>query len=140
MVFALDDKNIDKLPTFGEIKEVIFSLCRDKASGPNRFSDAFFFHCWEIISYDVVQAVRDLFAGIQLSKSFASTSIFLIPKVPNLSTFTDFDPLSLCNFSHKIISKVLALRLGSPSPFPLFFRASPLFLRIGVSLLTSSQL
>lgn len=51
--------------------------------------------------------------GARLPKSFTSTSIVLIPKIPNPSSFTNFRPIGFYNFVHKIITKVMALRLGS---------------------------
>lgn len=39
------------------------------------------------------------------------THIALIPKVKNPESISQFRPISLCNFSYKIISKILANRL-----------------------------
>ena len=39
------------------------------------------------------------------------TNIALIPKIKNPTKMSDFQPISLCNISYKIISKVLANRL-----------------------------
>ena len=40
----------------------------------------------------------------------------LIPKVPGASSFSEFRPISLCNFVNKIFSKLLALRLEAILP------------------------
>lgn len=37
-------------------------------------------------------------------------------KLPNPISFLDFHPISLCNFVHKILSKVLTLHLGGILP------------------------
>ena len=44
-----------------EIKEIVFSMPRDKAPGPDGFMEAFFKSCWEIIKVDVAAAINTLF-------------------------------------------------------------------------------
>ena len=44
------------------------------------------------------------------------TFITLIPKCPNPTTIHQYHPISLCNISYKIISKILANRLKSFLP------------------------
>lgn len=46
-----------------------------------------------------------------LNPELNQTHITLIPKVPNLESITQYRPIGLCNFSYKIIAKVLANRL-----------------------------
>lgn len=53
-------------------------------------------------------------------KSFTSTTIILIPKIENPSNFADFRPISLCNFIHKSLTKIIDLRLGNIFPSIIF--------------------
>lgn len=67
--------------------------------------------CWEFIKEDLLEAVHDFFNGTELPVGISATSLALIPKVNNPSSWSDYRPISLCNFSHKIISKLLNDRL-----------------------------
>lgn len=102
---------LDKLPILKEVREAVSSLVRDSTLGLDGFFKAFFTHSWDIISVDILQAILDFCAGLPLPKSFSTTSIVLIPKIPNPISFLDFGPICLCNFVNKILSKFLALRL-----------------------------
>ncbi|KAL0297129.1 UNVERIFIED_CONTAM: LINE-1 retrotransposable element O protein [Sesamum radiatum] len=104
------------LPTKDEIKQAIFDMCPDSAVGPDGFSALFYQVTWDIIAQDVTAAVQDFFCGTPLPKSFKATSIALIPKVPNPSSWTDFCPISLCNVSNKIYSKIMNDRLSMILP------------------------
>ena len=64
---------------------------------------------------DVYAEVVSLFCGEVLPKSISSTSIVLLPKV-NSQDFSQFRPISLCNFINKVVSKVLFDRLARVLP------------------------
>ncbi|KAM1080494.1 hypothetical protein ACFX2B_014935 [Malus domestica] len=49
--------------------------------------------------------------GVVIPKKINSTNIALVPKIQNPETVTQFRPISLCNYSYKILSKVLANHL-----------------------------
>ncbi|KAF7154379.1 hypothetical protein RHSIM_Rhsim01G0155500 [Rhododendron simsii] len=57
------------------------------------------------------KGMKSFFQGGFLLKKLNHTNIVLIPKVPHPESLSQFRPISLCNFSVKIISKVLANRL-----------------------------
>lgn len=103
-------------PSELEIENTIKSLNPQSAPGPDGFTGYFYTHCWNIIKGDVVAAVLDFFRGMQIPQGISSTNIVLIPKVDKPVDCQDFRPISLCNFSHKIISKILADRLSVVLP------------------------
>ncbi|XP_073026667.1 uncharacterized protein [Primulina eburnea] len=74
------------------------------------FSD-FPLHCWEIVHQDILDAVLDFFRGSPMPQGFTATTITLIPKVMGAQAWSDFRPISLCNVTNKIISKLLYSRL-----------------------------
>ena len=63
-----------------EIKECVMACSRDKASGPDGFTMAFFTNCWEIVSKEVVAGVQNFHNQNPFGRSFNATFIALIPK------------------------------------------------------------
>ncbi|XP_060202505.1 uncharacterized protein LOC132630945 [Lycium barbarum] len=49
---------MEELPSESEVKEAIFSLNGDSASGPDGFTGQFYQKCWEVIKLDVIQMNR----------------------------------------------------------------------------------
>lgn len=103
-------------PTPDEIKQTVFSMCGDSVSGADGFPASFYQKCWDFVSEDVIEAVLDFFDGNPMPQSFLITTIILIPKVDNPKSWTEFRPISLCNVTNKIISKILNARLASILP------------------------
>ncbi|XP_073139125.1 uncharacterized protein [Henckelia pumila] len=100
-------------PSLEEVRAVVFSIPRDSVAGPDGFSSVFFQSCWDFVQHDVMDAVLDFFRGSLMPQGFTATTITLIPKVEGAQAWTDFRPISLCNVSNKIISKLLYSRLRS---------------------------
>ncbi|XP_073129192.1 uncharacterized protein [Henckelia pumila] len=100
-------------PSLEEVRAVVFSIPRDSVAGPDGFSSVFFQSCWDFVQHDVMDAVLDFFRGSLMPQGFTVTTITLIPKVEGAQAWTDFRPISLCNVSNKIISKLLYSRLRS---------------------------
>ncbi|KAM1291979.1 hypothetical protein ACFX13_019337 [Malus domestica] len=82
-----------------------------KAPGPDGFQGIFYHSFWDIIVAEVNGLVKDFMQGVGNTRSINSTHIVLIPKVPNPELVSQYHPTSLCNFSFKILSKVLVNRL-----------------------------
>lgn len=101
------------MPNLQEIKNAVFSLNQEAPAGPDGFPAIFYTSCWEIIKDDLLEAIQDFFQGAELPLGFSATSIALIPKIKNPSLWSDFRPISLCNCSHKIVSKLLNERLST---------------------------
>ncbi|KAL8091333.1 hypothetical protein AgCh_033807 [Apium graveolens] len=94
-----------------EIKEVIFHMGDDKASGPDGYSALFFKKAWVIIGEDVCQAVKEFFVSGKLLKEVNATLIALIPKIEHPTGVGDFRPIALCNVIYKCITKLIANRI-----------------------------
>ncbi|KAL6576888.1 hypothetical protein OROMI_011164 [Orobanche minor] len=104
------------IPTIDEIRSCVFDMEGDSVAGPDDFGIKFFQFCWDIISSDVFDAVVDFFSGSPMPRAFTMTTISLIPKNNNPQSWKDFRPISLCNSTYKIISKILSKRLANILP------------------------
>lgn len=115
-ITEIQGAHLDKVITVEEIELSLQSMQPDKAPGPDGFTVAFFKSHWDIIKTDYIRMVRIFFSKCKMGSSVKSTHLALIPKDPNPQTFDRFRPISLCNVSYKIISKILANRLKTILP------------------------
>ncbi|XP_011016286.1 PREDICTED: uncharacterized protein LOC105119798 [Populus euphratica] len=95
-----------------EIQKAVFSIGDDKAPGPDGYSSLFFKQAWHIISEDFCSTVQDFFHSGKLLKQINHSIIALVPKSSNVTSPSDFRPISCCNVIYKVIAKILAARLA----------------------------
>eukprot|EP00253_Pinus_taeda_P025817 PITA_25817 len=108
--------DLDKEITTEEIEWSILSMPPDKAPGPDGFIVAFYKTHWEIIKKDYIRMEKNFFSKCKMGSNIKSTHLALIPKDTNPQSFDRFRPISLCNVSYKIITKILANRLKTILP------------------------
>jgi hypothetical protein len=94
-----------------EIKNALDNMEADKAPGPDGFTPRFYKACWPIIKKDLLRMVRKSQNCLKLGGSTNSTFLALIPKEKGASNFSRFRPISLCNTSYKLVTKIIATRL-----------------------------
>ncbi|WZZ09772.1 hypothetical protein YC2023_095693 [Brassica napus] len=99
------------IPSAEEIRDIVLSLPKCKAPGPDGFSSEFFISSWDLVGTDLTAAVRSFFLTSSMPRQTNATVISLIPKTTGASSLSDFRPVSLCNTVYKIISKILSARL-----------------------------
>lgn len=63
---------------------------------------------WDVVGQNVINAVLEFFKYGKLLKEVNHTSIGLIPKSNEAQYVNDFRPISYCNVTFKIITKILA--------------------------------
>nr|GEW08179.1 RNA-directed DNA polymerase, eukaryota, reverse transcriptase zinc-binding domain protein [Tanacetum cinerariifolium] len=96
-----------------EIKDALFDIDGDKASGPDGFSSEFFKKAWDLIGKDFCSAVKEFFRSGKLLGEINATLIALIPKVSTPHKVSDFRPIACCNDMYNCISKILTNRIKS---------------------------
>ncbi|XP_070007206.1 uncharacterized protein [Nicotiana sylvestris] len=98
-------------PTKEEVKVAVLGLNGDSAGGPDGMSGKFYHSCWDLIGDDLYDMVRDFFNVHALPKCVTHTNLVLLPKKKEVTTFSDLRPISLSNFSNKVIPRVVHERL-----------------------------
>lgn len=104
-------------PLLLEVKDTVPNIHIDSAPSPDGFSSSFFLACsWSIIHLDLLEAIIDFFNGGIVPPSLKHSFIAIIPKDDNLTSLSNFKPISLCQVSYKIISNILAFWLATLMP------------------------
>ena len=103
-------------PSEVEIKEAVFAIHPEKAQGPDGMTSLFYQRFWKLIGPDIVRMVKNFFSSGELDEQLNQTNICLIQKTERPKSMKEFRPISLCNVSYKIISKVLSARLKQVLP------------------------
>eukprot|EP00253_Pinus_taeda_P017097 PITA_17097 len=91
-----------------QIVEAIWSLQPNKVPGPDGFPICFYRDYWELINKDLIKYIKWIQKKGKIGGYTNSTHLALIPKENCPSNFSRFRPISLCNSSYKIFTKILA--------------------------------
>lgn len=102
-----DNSLLCAIPDEQEIWEALKAIGSTKAPGPDRITALFFKHYWEIISAELIDSVRSFFISGFILKRINHTNITLISKSDNACMVGHYRPISLCNVTYKMISKIL---------------------------------
>ena len=91
----------------------MFGISRNKSSGTNGFSSAFFKGNCNTLGSLVTTAVQEFFYNGKMLSQVNAANLVIIPKVPNQIQLETLDqcPVVMCVF--KCISKILCERLKS---------------------------
>jgi hypothetical protein len=96
-----------------EVRDIIASLPSDKAPGPDGFTGKFYKTCWDIIKVDIMAALNSLYPGDAYKLDLLNSAyLILLPKREDASSAGDFRPISLTHSFAKLVTKILANRLG----------------------------
>jgi Reverse transcriptase (RNA-dependent DNA polymerase) len=99
------------LPSLQEIKNVVFALGPDRASGPDGINARAIQSLRPHWEQSIVNEVFRFFHTAQMNSSIAKSNMILVPKGSDPKLASDFIPISVCNVMYKVISKILAQRL-----------------------------
>ncbi|XP_062028542.1 uncharacterized protein LOC133744454 [Rosa rugosa] len=109
---SLGDRNTKFFQvTKEEIYNAVHSIGILKAPGPDGLHASFYQNCWDEVKGTLIPMIEQVFSNSNSIHLINHTNIALIPKVDNPDKVNDFRPISLCNVSYKIITKILIKRL-----------------------------
>ncbi|GKV02210.1 hypothetical protein SLEP1_g14669 [Rubroshorea leprosula] len=97
--------------TMKEVEQATFQLGAFKSPGPDGFPGVFYHRNWNLVRTHIFTAISHFFEHGYMFKELNCTNIVLVPIVKNPEMISQYRPISLCNFSYKIIAKILANRL-----------------------------
>eukprot|EP00253_Pinus_taeda_P017747 PITA_17747 len=109
-----NDKSNDSIYqpiTEEELHGILKAFNKDKCPGPDGWTIEFFLCFFDILKQDLMHMIEESRTTGRIHPHTSSTYIALIPKKRDADTFLDFRPISLCNISFKIISKIIAERI-----------------------------
>nr|KYP67366.1 Retrovirus-related Pol polyprotein LINE-1 [Cajanus cajan] len=79
-----------------------------KAPGPDGFQAIFYQSQWNIVGPSLCRLIHDVELNPRKISEINGTLITLITKVDNVVSLKQMRPISLCNVSYKVITKILA--------------------------------
>nr|AFP55574.1 non-ltr retroelement reverse transcriptase [Rosa rugosa] len=94
-----------------EVKKAVFDLGATKAPGPDGFSGIFYQNQWEWVQSIIHESALQHQTSSSLLQVMNRTHLALIPKVKAPTHPSHYRPIALCNFSYKILTKIIASRL-----------------------------
>lgn len=95
-----------------EVRDAVWSCQGDKSPGLDGYNFTFFKKFWSSLSYEVCLLVEEFHSSSSLPKGVCSSLVALVPNKENPQKVSDYRPISLIGNIHKIISKLLAIRLN----------------------------
>lgn len=116
LVDPSDNIMLTNVPTMEEVKAVVLSLDANSSPRLYGFGGGFYHIFWDIIGIDVFNSCLQFFAHGSILPNLNSNVIVLIPKIKGADRIENFRPIALANFQFKIITKILADRLGQIAP------------------------
>jgi hypothetical protein len=99
-----------------EVRDALFAMSPWKAPGLNGFPAGFYQNGWSDMGSSLCEFVKYIWSNPVDVATINFTDICLIPKVDRPEFVSQCRPISLCNVSYKIITKVMVNRLKNIIP------------------------
>lgn len=130
-----DKERLGLAPLDAEISKVVHSFKPLRAPGSDGLHPFFYQKYWHIVGPSVICLCKKAFSDESILETINRTHVCLISKTKNATSLKNFCPISLCNLSYKIITKIISTRLKHMMPLLLGLVNQASF-RIGKQLTT----
>lgn len=94
-----------------EVIKAIKEMSPYRSPGPDGFHAGFFQRTWSTTGQAAMSMVQQIMAGDALPTRLAEVLLMLIPKIEHPTALSQFRPISLCNVTYKIFTKLITNRL-----------------------------
>lgn len=108
-----DKINLNKPFELKEIKKTIDRMNSNKSPGGDGLTKEYYQAAWEHIKYDIQSFIQSLPNIDSLPTDITTGVIKLLPKKNDLTLLKNWRPISLLNVDFKIITSLIANRLGT---------------------------
>lgn len=92
-----DNADLLRIPTSDEVWMVVKSMKSNKSPGPDGFPVSFFKHNWALVGNQIVALIQNVFVSKKFDPKLNETFLFLIPKIKQPKSPSDFRPIGLSN-------------------------------------------
>ncbi|KAL3837670.1 hypothetical protein ACJIZ3_022261 [Penstemon smallii] len=99
------------IPTVDEIKEVVKKMDSKISPGPDGKPVFTYKTHWDIVGEALVETVQHFFSTGHLSEEINATYFMFVLIANKPALLKNFRPLTICNVTYKVISKIMANRL-----------------------------
>ena len=93
-----------------ELKATLLSFQKDKSPGPDGWTVEFFLARYDTIGPYLLQLVEETRVNGVLHLPLNSTFLTLVPPKNNPESVEDYWPISLCNITYNVVTKIIAQR------------------------------
>jgi len=108
-----EDQNraLMRVASLGEVEEVVMSMKKGTAPGPDGFTVDFYQVGWHFMGKEILELIEESRINQKVWPALNSTFFTLIPKNDKSEDAKGFRPIALCNVIYKIISSLMEKRL-----------------------------
>ncbi|KAL3675783.1 hypothetical protein R1sor_025731 [Riccia sorocarpa] len=106
-----DSEQLSVIPYAQEVEKVVFGMARYKSTGYDGLTTDVVCECWDFLGSACVQLVQTIWAKKRILRADCHGIIKLIPKPGEKRFLSNWRPISLMNWTYKLISKILANRV-----------------------------